>query len=245
MKKFFISFFTIATFIVGALTFYYQFIYKPKTIIEIKCIDITELTKIPDISGLSAKFYFADSLQVHNLWRVKYLLLNKGDNSIIGQGDKSSLLASGLKLDFADKGTVVLDMDISNQSIDAIIRRDSLFFKQWKVGEYVEIICFIESTEIPTLHIDDRDILDSNITYTEYEPQEKTKEQHLIEYFPPSLSNILKWMVTILMGLVIIVSIPSAFKNGRQLSGGLQISLYVIALIIIYAISLTPFLWIF
>jgi hypothetical protein len=207
---------------------------------------MTELTKMPDVSGLSAKFYFVDSLQVHNLWRVKYLLSNKGDNAIIGQGDKSLLFASGLKLSFVDKGTAILDMNISGQSINATIRGDSLFFKQWRVGEYVEIICFIESATIPILHIDDRDILDSNIAYTEYEPQEKTKKQHLIEYFPSDLSNALKWIVTILIISLIAVSIPSAVENGRNMRGGVfQKTLYVVISIIIYAISLAPFLWIF
>jgi hypothetical protein len=245
MKKM-IPWLTIIGLIITGLTFYYSFIYKEKTQVEIQNLDKTQLTQIPDIKGLVTKFYFNDSIPVKNLWRVRYLIKNIGDKNIIGQGVNSSLLSDGIPLRF-DTNCNVLDISISHETNAATLNNETLYFKQWRKAEYVEITAFIECTSgEPNIMIDSRDIISADIIYTDYRQIQESIDKKLIDYFPSSLKNIIKWSMTVIVAFLFILAIPQAVKQINSMDGGKGVKVFTAILMIVFlTIILMTFLWIF
>ena len=246
MKKIIIPLFTIVGVVVTCLSFYYGFIYKEKMQIEVQSLDKTQLTQISEIKGLTAKFYFNDSIPVKNLWKVRYLIKNVGNIIIIGQGANSSLLNEGVPLKFANNCNV-LDMNISHETNAAKLINGILHFKQWKSSEYTEITAFVECANgEPDLTIDSRDIIAADVLYTDYRQFQEDPNKKLIDYFPSSLKNTIKWTMTIIIALLLLFAIPQAIKQIRTVDGGKGVKVFTaILMLIFFVIMLMPFLWIF
>ena len=193
-----------------------------------------------------AEFYFNDSIPVKNLWRIKYLIKNTGNINIIGQGVNSSLLTDGIPLRFDDNSTV-LDLDISYETNAAILIDRTLHFKQWRKFEYVEITAFIECTEgEPNMYIDNRDILTADITFTDYRSLQETSNKKLIDYFPDSLQNIIKWSIVVIYTFLFILAFRESAKQVINIDGGIIIKIFtVILMILTFGIFLMPLLWMF
>jgi hypothetical protein len=230
---------------------YYQFIFKEKISLEVKTIDVVELTSLPKIDGLITTFEFNDTT-VTNLWKIRFYISNKGNKSLIGQGDRKDLLTTGLPLYIRDSISILsIVINDKNFPVEIINNKNylTLDFKQWKVGEYLEIIGYIENfkkTE-PNVFIDDRDIIESEIVFTKYEPVEKQVKAKLIDKLPSGMQEILKWLIIL---TIIILDFWSIFairkelkKDDMQNSRAVAFMAFIIWLIAT-VIFTTPLLWI-
>lgn len=111
-----------------------------------------------------------------------------------------------------------------------------LWFQQWRVDEYVEITAFIENNIQPEMKISDRDIIDSEISYSIYSPESVTKQNRIIEYFPKWLSSTLRITYYITAVIIFLACIIGYKKNDEPSTkiGIILVSLYMIM----------PLLWI-
>lgn len=246
MGKYLSIFSGIVVFIVTVSTFYYQVIFKPQTVIELQCLDRTQLTQLPNVEGLSGHFLYNDSIPVQNLWKIKYLLKNVGDVNIIGEGNTSHLIGNSLPFKIVD-AIRILDVNITNNNMDAILTNNGLGFKQWRPTEYVEITAFVEcvNNKQPSFSMNSRDIIDADIKYTEFLTRTMDENKKIIDYFPKSLANTFKWITTIVTIFLYLIAIPAGVTSFKNTQGkGTRITL-AIMFIIFFTILLMPFLWVF
>ena len=230
---------------------YYQFIYEEKIVLEAKTIDVVELTSLPKIDGLQATFEFNDSA-VTNLWKIRLYISNKGNKTIIGQGDRKDLLTNGLPLHLNDSVSILSVMTNDKNFPVKIINNKNyltLDFKQWKVGEYLEIIGYVENCgdSEPSFFIDERDVIESEIIFSKYEPIEIETKAKLIDSLPKGLQSFIKWMIIL---TIIVLDIWSIFairkelkKDEMQSSKTVAIMAFIMWLIVTLIFT-TPLLWI-
>lgn len=243
---------SIASILALLLFLYFQFIYQEKIIIEIQSINNETLTTSPTDNKLTARYFFND-IQISRLEKMHFLIKNSGNRNIIGQGNQKDLLMESLPLNFTDnKNFKILDIEIINKNFPITLKTDSLFklnffFKQWKVNEYVEIIAYIQnnsSLELPNFSIDDRDILNTQITYTDFQP--RNEKRKLIDFFNVKIQKVLFWLAVILYSLLILATVNEIFKqtkNPELDTLWFKITITIIGIMIIL-IQITPFLWI-
>ena len=191
-------------------------------------------------------------MTITSLWKIRFYVSNKGNKTIIGQGDRKDLLTNGLPLYLRDS-ILILSIQTNDKNFPVEIKNQknylTLEFKQWNPGEYLEVIGYIENfkkTE-PKIFIDDRDIIKSEIVFTKYEPVEKKLKAKLIDNLPKGLQNFIKWLIII---TIIIMDIWSIFairkelkKDEMQNSRAVSIMAFIIWLIAT-VIFTTPLLWI-
>lgn len=246
MGKYISIFSGIVIFIVTISTFYYQVIFKPQTIIEIQCLDKTQLTQLPNVDGLSGHFLYNDSIPVQNLWKIKYLLKNIGDVNIIGEGNASHLIGGNLPFEIAS-AIRILDVDITNNNMDAILINNRLGFKQWRPTEYVEITAFVEcaNNKQPSFLMNSRDIIDADIKYTEFLTRAIDENKKIIDYFPKRLVNTLKWITAIVTIFLYLIAIPAGVASFKSTQGKAARITFIVMFIIFFTILLMPFLWVF
>lgn len=236
----------IIIFIVTVSTFYYQVIHKPKTLIEVQCLDKSQLTQLPNVEGLSGHFFYNDSIPVKNLWKMKYLLKNIGDINIIGEGRTSNLIGNILPIRIVD-AIRILDVNISNNNIGVVFGNGGLIFKQWRPAEIIEITTFVEceNGKQPSLLINNRDIVDAEIKYSEIVTDNLSADKKLIAHFPLGFANTLKWTAFVVSIVLYLFSIPTCVGQVKNAQGkGLRVVL-IILFIIFFAILFAPFLWVF
>lgn len=228
---------------------YYQFFYEEKIKLDVQTIDVTELTALPKIEGLNATFEFQDSV-VKNLWKIRIYVSNNGNKNIIGQGDRKDLLSNGLPIYLKDSVSI-LSILPNDKNFPVSIKNNNSFitleFKQWKVGEYIEIIGYVENFKDsePILFIDERDIIDSEIIFSKFEPIEKTVKAKIIDSLPIGLQNFLKWAIIL---TIIFMDIWAIFAIRKELKkDDSSRAITVIAFIIWFIATMiftTPLLWI-
>jgi len=102
-----------------------------------------------------------------------------------------------------------------------------------------------DGLDSPCLTICDRDIVDSEITYSVYSPKTDTSNKKLIDYLPNFVKATLKWIIVAIIITVSLASIVEVIKQTKKQSGVLVIVLTIIACLIIIAIFASPLLWIF
>ena len=251
MKKIYqiITFISVIVGLILAGFFAYDRWIKPERIeLDIKRIDATQLTKLPAIEGLKANFHFKDSL-VTNLWRVKYIITNSGTKTIIGEGAQRNIIENKLKLYFKDSVST-LDIQICNANFPIELLKDRLSFKQWRSKEFIEVIAFVEpkTKDNPTLHIDERDLIDGKVFYSVYLTNEKKKENKLVDFLPLWLSNGLKWVITFFVFLSLIGFAVAVRKQQKEDANANTIGIKIITYILIVVLGIlfaTPLLWIF
>lgn len=235
----------IILFIIGVLTFYFQIIYENKTVLEVQTIDENLLTDVPNIKGLTVEYKFNDTIKVKNLWKIRYLLKNTGDVNIIGEGNNSMLLKSGIPLSFG-QSCKILKFNIINQNNGSILKNDTLIFKQWRPNEFVELEVFIESkTNTPKLFISDREIIDSKIIHSVFNSQSNIEKKKLIERFPVSIKNTLKWTTVVALSLMIILGLTQIKTQFNNMPNKTAKVLFLILSLIFILSQTFPILWMF
>lgn len=250
--KLILSFLVGAATIVGfGMTIYFQFIHKEIIEVEVKTIDKTQLTKVPDENGLTVQYLYQDSV-INNLWKLRYVISNIGTKTIIAKGDNKNIILDCLPIVFKDS-IKILSTSINNANFPISLDEKStniinLDFKQWKKSEFMDIIVIVESfsrTE-PIISMDERDIIDSKIIFSEYKPSEESVQKKLIDYLPKGFSNFLKWTIVCvicIMDIVAIVAINKQLKEDPN-TKSMKLLTFIIWLVITIIFSI-PLLWIF
>jgi hypothetical protein len=218
---------------------------EKKTILDIEKVNETQLTKSLNVKGLSSMYLYNDSIEVQNLWQSTFVIRNIGRKTIYGEGfTESSIRGSHIPLIIENCATI-LSVDITNNNCGATLRDTlNLIIKQWKPKEYVEITILTDGENSPNLTISDRDIADSQITYSVYSPEITDSNYKLIDYLPEEWRIILKWITVLCIALYTVTNIFGILDlKSKGHPKGIMI-LSVISIIIIQIGLLLPLLWI-
>jgi len=250
--KLILSFLVGAATVAGvAMTIYFQFIHKDVIELEVKTIDKTQLTKTPDENGLTVQYVYQDSI-VKNLWKLRYVISNVGTKTIIAKGNNKNTILDHLPIVFKDSIKILsADINKSNfpvhlESLNSnIINMD---FKQWKKSEFIDIIIIAEnfSQTDPIISMDERDIIDSKIAFSEYKPSEENIQKKLIDYLPKGFANFLKWIIVCVICIMDIVAIVAINKQLKEDPNPKSMKLFTFTVWLIITILFSiPLLWIF
>lgn len=139
---------------------------------ELQIISADRLTQTRDIPGLEANFTFKGSL-TKELWKLKVQLLNSGDLTIVGKGNKKNIVGDFITIAFPNDVSVFEPQkEFDNFPHNLQIVKDSsneflLEFTQWRSGEYGSYSFYISSDierkEAPTPAFPKRDIIDGDL----------------------------------------------------------------------------------
>lgn len=227
---------TIITIVAGCVAIYFAFNEK-RIKLDVQTTYAENLTTHKTIQDLSVKYYYCDSLEVHNLWKMQWVIRNIGDKTIVGHGNNSQLLLNtGLPIQFASDSQI-LSLEISSSNNDAILQNKNISFKQWRRGEYVEITAFIESVNQPDIKLSNRDVIDSEISYSKFSPDIANQYNSIAEYLPRWLNKTFKIIYYFLASFTFIAILLTLFGKGNDISTK-------IAVIILLSFMLIPLLWV-
>ena len=95
----------IVSLIVGGFTLYFYF-KKDNPKLEVTTYSEQLITQQRNIDNLRAIYIYKDSLEVNNLWQVKYIIRNIGKKTIVGKGVNSMLIEDGVGYSFSDNANV-------------------------------------------------------------------------------------------------------------------------------------------
>lgn len=201
--------------VAGAVSIYSCFHERiPK--IEVQTVSERLLTSPTQVEGLEAKYIY-DSVEVHNLWQMQYVIRNVGDVTIVGRGADNMVIGDGVRCIFNVKNNSILSLAKVDDNFEAELNKFSIRFKQWRVNEFIELSVLIESEEKPILKINDRDIRDSKIIYTRFNPTDSsTKRPHLFDRMPNVIFQPLRIIYVILLSFLILVCFITFFQTKQN-----------------------------
>lgn len=226
---------TIVTIIGGSVAIYFAF-YEKRIKLDVQTSSAENLTTHKVTQDLSVKYYFQDSLEVHNLWRMQWVIRNIGDQTIIGTGSGSHLLSNGLPFSFADSCQII-SLQMTGNNNNAILQPSRIWFQQWRRNEYVELTAFIESVKQPKILFSNRDVIDSDVSYSQYSPESTADKSYVIEYLPRWINKALKIIYCFFSGVMLIAVCAAMLSKDNDVPSK-------IALIIVFLFMVTPLLWI-
>jgi len=246
MKKFFKRIIYLTTSIFTIVGVCYTIFHKDKTSLDIEKVSTILLNDSLNIKGLEVHYTYNDSINLSQIWQTTYVIRNTGDKTILGEGFADKNIRSNHIPIIIENCNLLLAIDISNTNCDsAFIMNNHLYFKQWRPNEFIEITIISEGSNSTDLKISDREIADSEITYSEYYPKIDNSKDKLIDYLPNVLAYILKWSFAIFYIITLIACIVEIVKKCRSISNNNTKILFIIACIIIIIIYTSPILWIF
>lgn len=229
---------TISTFVAiatGIVTIYFYF-HKECVILEVKAMSVQLLTESTSTDDLKVQYFYKDTIPVQNLWQIQYVIRNIGDATLIGTGENKQLLSENLPLTIKNQEKVY-SIAITQSNNEASLLNNRICFKQWRSGEFVELIAFVESKEQPQLIISDRDIKDSEIIYQKYTPETINENARIIDYLPRWLAQTIRIIYFILGGIATFSAIIAICQKGTWISK--------LSAAILLFFSWIPLLWIF
>ena len=179
------------------------------------------------------------------MWKTLFTIKNTGEQTLYGKGFSDMNVCNGvipLKVSDCEK---LLSIRITNNNNGTSLNQNQeLVIGQWKPNEYTEIEVLSEGEGIPILEISAREIKDGILTYSQYTPTTKILLPKLIDRLPSAISNILKWVIVVIMGilvLAVVTQIPDQLKKKP-----ISIKIPTIILWSIFIIILIcPLLWMF
>lgn len=180
-----------------------------KPIVEIKTITKDKLTDLPAIDGLKAKFSYKNNV-VNSLWKLNYLIINSGDELIIGKGNKKNIIKENLTFSLPKNYKI---LEISNLNDNFQLKqypqsnKFEISFLQWKPNEALEVSIYAEqlkNSKNPDLTTNGREIVNGEVQYSALHNTIKVKKQ-LFEYLPKIFQYLLWWIVVIILGLFVLV----------------------------------------
>lgn len=245
MKKYLTIFFSIIGVIIAGVGVYYQAFYKERIALDIERVTSTLLTRPLNIEGLKVSYTYHDTINVEKLWQTTFVVRNTGSKTILGEGfDGKNIRNTHIPI-LIDNCTQLLSATISNCNNNAILMNNRLYIPQWRPDEYVEITVISEGPNAPNLKISDREIVDSEITYSIYSPKPDMSNKKMIDYLPKGVADFLKWSIVITIVIMSVVSIVQFRKQLKTIPGVSTKIFTLIAWLIIVIIFALPLLWIF
>ena len=228
----------IITIVGGIIAVYFAF-YEKHIQLNVQTISSELLTNKSSSDSITVQYYYQDSIAVKNLWRVQYIIRNTGDITLIGVGNDSQLLGKSLPFSFKET-CQVFSMIVTNSNNAAYLQNNEIYFKQWRTNEFVELTAFIESKGEPQLYLNDRDIVDSEIVYSKYNPEQPKKYSCLADYIPIWIVKTLKTIYLIVMTFFVLAVVIYVFfkNNNKQEKIG---TLFILFLMLLPLLWMLPF----
>ncbi|UMO88772.1 hypothetical protein HP572_04165 [Pectobacterium sp. PL64] len=179
----------------------------PSNELELKLISRDLLTRPIEVDGLKSSYAYNDQ-PIQKLWQLRYILTNVGSKSLIGSGDKSSLINQTLTLEHGDDYEV-LEYILNSNDFELYTDKKGIHLKflQWKPKESIEILLYlsqVKGSDEPNLKINEREIIDGSITTSSLISSD-TKRKFLYEYLPEYLHFLLKWFTTITFVIILLI----------------------------------------
>lgn len=119
-------------------------------------------------------------------------------------------------------------------------------------NEYIDIVALIQSKSdiAPSISMNERDIIDSDVIFSEYRPAEVNANMRLIDRLPRGFANIFKWVIVggIIIGvfLSIFVAYFLIDEERKNSKPRIWVKYFVLfACIAIILLFCAPLLWIF
>lgn len=245
MKKYLTIFFTIIGVVIAGISLYYQIFYKEKISLNIEKVTTTLLTRPLHIEGLKVSYTYHDTINVEELWQTTFVIRNTGTKTILGEGFAGKNIKNTYLPIHIENCIQLLSTSITNCNNDATLMNNHLYIPQWRPNEYVEITIISEGPNAPDLKISDREIVDSEITYSVYSPKIDLSNKKIIDYLPKGLAIFFKWSIVFTIFIMSITSIIQIRKQLKTIQGiGIKIFTFIAWLIIVLIFAL-PLLWIF
>ncbi len=215
------------------------------TSLNVEEVNATKLSQNLDIDGLTVQYRFHDSIEVRNLWKTIFTIKNTGDQSLYGKGFSDINVKNGVLQLIVIDCKELLSIKMTNNNNGCILSNNGgLIITQWKPNEYAEFEILTESETAPTLKINPRDIKDATITYSKYTPSTISATPKLIDKFPSSFRNILKWVIVVIMGVLILMAIVQMPQLLKDKPSFIKVFTLIVWSIFI-ALTLSPLLWVF
>ena len=252
--KSFFTYFVGTISVLGAFMAGYFYFFDTDTIeIEVRVIDKMRLDT-HNVENLTIKYLYQDSIEVNNVWTMRYVISNVGSKTIIAKGNNSNILLEYLPITI-ENSIQILSFEIASSNFPVTKRREGskilLDFQQWRRNEYIDIVALIQSKNDiePFISINDRDIIDAEIIFSEYRPAEINANRKLIDYFPRGLATFLKWTIIIGISLIVIGLIWTAYSQIKEEVNAKSSTFFSILMfigwLIVILLFCAPLLWIF
>lgn len=226
---------TLVAIVAGVVTIYF-YLHKEYVTLEVKAMSEQLLTKSTSTDDLRVQYFYKDTIPVQNLWQIQYVIRNIGDATLVGIGDHKQLLSENLPL-YIENEERVYSITITQSNNEASLVNNQICFKQWRSGEFVELVAVVESKKKPQLVINDRDIKDSKIIYHKYTPEVINENAKIIDHLPNWLVHTIKIIYFILGGILTLGVIITICQSGTWANK--------ISVIIVWLFLWIPFLWLF
>ena len=248
----FLTYFGVLATIAGlGITIYFHFFNIDVVQIEVRAIDKMRLDT-HNVENLTIKYLYQDSIEVNNVWIMRYTISNVGSKTIIAKGNNSNVLQDYLPITIENSIQILSFEVASNFPVTTHQENNKILldFQQWRRNEYIDIVALVQSKDDinPFISMNERDINDAEVIPSEYRPAEINVNRKFIDHLPRGLAVFLKWAVFVFYSLVVPVAIWSAIKqlNDDFYIKGKFVSVFTfIFLLIIIVIFCAPLLWIF
>lgn len=195
---------------------------------------------MPDINELNASYTYRNQ-PIESLWKLHYVVSNIGDKTIVGKGDGKHIIEDSIQFSFK-KNFKILDLDfIDNHAFSLLENNGSkifLSFSQWRQGESIELVMYIEqlnSAKKPILRTNDRDIINGEVRYSSFTNEITHNQEALFYKMPKVLQFFIKYL-TIALSFLLVVVIPFAFLNESKKENISIANLVATTMILIVAI---------
>lgn len=159
-------------------------------------------TPIDSLYGNRFSIYYLDSIKVNNKYSViEYRIINTGNTTIVGYGDWSDILTESNSLPITNGETSDLRfIQLTNNDIAELDKRNRLTFKQWRPKEYIDLICL--STNDSIININDRDIRDVQIIHKKLNDKITNFEELSLSTKWVQVGSYLLTLISIIMYLI-------------------------------------------
>lgn len=121
--------------VIGLAGFYLQFIHRESIRIEVRAVDKMRLD-IHNVENLTIKHLYQDSIEVNNVWTMRYTISNVGSKTIIARGNNSNILQEYLPIT-VENSIKILSFEIAS-NFPVTIRQEGskvlLDFQQWRMN---------------------------------------------------------------------------------------------------------------
>lgn len=245
------KFWTIAGTIIGFLSLLFAGISfylnrEKETSLEVKRVSDIELTKPLKVQGLSSTYIYNDTIPVEHLWQSSFVITNIGEQTLYGKGFPSrNIKEDVLKLHFSNtSGILVIELMDTNTDI-SLLHDSLLLFSQWKPHEYAEIKILSDGPLPPDIMINEYDIQNGTIIYTEYSPKEKIANQRFVDIFPYALYKALWWVIMIFDAVILLCLVIAGVKQYRQAKDKITKCVTIVIWSIVLFLMFAPLMWMF
>ncbi len=188
--------------------------FRPRTR-ELTCsvASSTELTSISQVPGLTSDFTYQQQKVTH-LWKITLSYVNSGNETLVGEGQHSTLLKDSVLFSFPED-TEVLNFEVLNADLPVNVEHGPpnsfrIKFSQWRPGEKINLSVYVTSPNsqrsplIPTIAT--RDIVGGSVLITNPLNQ-ISQPKSLLDRLPAWFSVIVKLTVSLFCLVVAFIAL--------------------------------------